>query len=611
MQLGRIGWWRWLVVAIPVVTGLTLTATGIIGADGFDEHFDAKQVVVHPVGDDGLRVREVVDIDFGLNERRGYQRDIPNDFGVPTDVTASSPDARDDLDIRQMIGNETRIRIGNPAITFTGQRRYILEYTLPEARLSSGELALDIIGTDEDLETRRFEVIVTGLELDPARCNVGSRGATGGCDLNRQAGDGAVFRTVIEPLRAGQGITVGGTITGRTTATAIPIPERPVEPDHRLPLSLGMLLVGLGGPIGAFAWSRRLGRNEVFAGGAADAAYGTLGPAVGAGAEQVAVEPAAATVLVPDDELDELATIEFVPPTGVRPWEGRALLGEQIDDDTVAAWFSEMIARDALRIDDSKPSTLMGLGPGWNDLETADRTYLRTLFAGRDSIRLGVYDEKLATLWSTLVRDQRERARTSGWWTRLPRAMRYRAMGPGGPVLMAMLVFTVTAVGFGIVALGQRGLDLLGTWWVALLLGAALPTATAVGAFWHLRGVRSATGSALALRTESFRRFLAASEGQHVDWAWKHGVLREYSAWAVALGEATAWNRALAETNLPDEVRHDLTTPLIVARLTSSFTASRTQPPSPSSGGGGGSHGGGFSSSRVGGGGGGGRSGSW
>ena len=63
--------------------------------------------------------------------------------------------------------------------------------------------------------------------------------------------------------------------------------------------------------------------------------------------------------------------------------------------------------------------------------------------------------------------------------------------------------------------------------------------------------VRSATGSALALRTESFRRFLAASEGRHVEWAWKQGLLREYSAWAVALGAATAWERALAASSVP------------------------------------------------------------
>ncbi len=69
---------------------------------------------------------------------------------------------------------------------------------------------------------------------------------------------------------------------------------------------------------------------------------------------------------------------------------------------------------------------------------------------------------------------------------------------------------------------------------------------------------RTATGSALALRTESFRRFLASSEGRHVDWAWEHGVLREYSAWAVALGAAEAWSRAIGVEQHPRSQRGDV-----------------------------------------------------
>ena len=110
---------------------------------------------------DGVRIREVVDIDFGLNERRGYQRIVPNDFGEPTDISASS-DANDSVNTLNL-GSRTRIRVGNPAITFTGQHRYVLEYILPEARISTGELALDIIGTDEEFRTDRFEVVLTGF----------------------------------------------------------------------------------------------------------------------------------------------------------------------------------------------------------------------------------------------------------------------------------------------------------------------------------------------------------------------------------------------------------------------------------------------------------------
>jgi uncharacterized membrane protein len=123
-------------------------------------------------------------------------------------------------------------------------------------------------------------------------------------------------------------------------------------------------------------------------------------------------------------------------------------------------------------------------------------------------------------------------------------------------------------------------------------------------AYSRMLPARSAQGSALALQAESFRRFLHASEGKHVEWAWSNGLLREYSGWAVALGEADAWTRALAAANVPAPARASMG-PIIVAGHRSSITASHTKPSSSGSGSGG------FSGGSVGGGGGGGSRGSW
>ena len=190
-MLGKVKWWRHAIVGLAIALMAVLAGIRVIGAGDNalfrPEHFDAKQVTVWPVdevqsGGDGIRIREVVDIDFGINERRGYQRIIPNDFGVPINIVASSPDAIDDVDAVQ-VGGETRIRIGDPNITFTGRHRYVLEYELPDAMLSSGQLSLDIIGTDEPLETDRFEVVLTGFEFSETTCDTGSRGNFGGCNL--------------------------------------------------------------------------------------------------------------------------------------------------------------------------------------------------------------------------------------------------------------------------------------------------------------------------------------------------------------------------------------------------------------------------------------------
>ena len=71
--------------------------------------------------------------------------------------------------------------------------------------------------------------------------------------------------------------------------------------------------------------------------------------------------------------------------------------------------------------------------------------------------------------------------------------------------------------------------------------------------------MRTPAGSGLWLRVESFRRFLAESEAYHAEEAAKRGVLREYTAWAVALGEIDRWSRAVsASTVIPETAGSEL-----------------------------------------------------
>lgn len=66
---------------------------------------------------------------------------------------ASSPDAPGRLSVDDQ-GDVTRIRIGEADCEVTGQHRYVLEYTLPEAidnaEFGGGELALDLVGASDD-----------------------------------------------------------------------------------------------------------------------------------------------------------------------------------------------------------------------------------------------------------------------------------------------------------------------------------------------------------------------------------------------------------------------------------------------------------------------------
>ncbi|HEU0040818.1 MAG TPA: DUF2207 domain-containing protein, partial [Jiangellaceae bacterium] len=557
------------------------------------ERFDAKQVTVWPEGDNGVHVREVVDIDFGPTERHGYQRIIPNDFGEPQSVEATS-DVNSDVTVVN-VGNDTRIRIGDPNETITGRHRYTLDYVLPDARLDSGVLALDIIGNDETMETGRFEVVVTGFEFGTTACDTGAFGVLGGCDLVKD--DSGNYVAVIEPLAPGDLITVGGTITGfdEPSLPPIPDPQEPV-PGGFSPLGLVMIPVGVLGGALAFLWNRRRGSNEVAgAGGAADAAFGGL-PTPGTSAATLAGAP---TRRVTDAQLAAMATIEFVPPRGLEPWMGQVLLREFVDQDTVVAWFSEMIAREALVITTDDDQHTLEPGPQRDRVSAADQMHVAQLFRKESSIELGTYDATFAGTWRRVLEEQQDFIRDSGWWSSTAGRSSSIAVGFLGAVLVIAVLVAVNVINFA-----TQGLELLTSPWLAIVLGIALPFFVGLLAYAAMVPSRTATGSALALRTESFRRFLASSEGKHVQWAWDNGLLREYSAWAVALDAADAWERAIRSSDIP-EPQAALGGPLLVHSLAYSMASTSTQPSSS------GGSSGGFSGGGGGGGGGGGSSGSW
>lgn len=580
---------RHATVGVTVAGAGVLGAAGVLGGGFHPERYDGWQVVVAPAGGDALRIREVYDQDFGTTARHGHERTIPDDYGAPTDIEVSSPDAPDDLDVDTIAG-DTRIRIGDPDTTITGQHRYVLAYTLPEAELSQGRLELDLI-EEHEFDVDRVEAIVTGLELAEPVCVVGQFGDTTECPI---VDDGSVYRIEIDALAAGTGITVYGDIVGRRDVVDVPEPALPARRGDRSVLAgagLGVLSAAVVTPI--YLVARRRGSNEVFAGGAADAAFGSL-PAPGTSAT-----PSPAVRLVSDDELGELATTEFVPPDGLEPWEAAALLTERFGNGSVVHYLSGLAGSGAIELTEVDDGLSIARGPRWSELtDPADRALLERIWAlGDPYVAAGKYDAGFAAAWREIRTQLGTRLSARGWWKRGTPTARYTGVGVAA---IAVLVAVGTPIAIG--ALSANGFGALARWPVAIALAVLVPGFVAVCAYATLLPARSARGSALALRAESFRRFLEASEGRHVEWAWQQGLLREYSAWAVALGAADAWSRALAAANVPEPQQY--TTPLLALSHQRSLSSSYTKPSSSSS------SSGGFSGG-VGGGGGGGSSGSW
>jgi hypothetical protein len=577
--------------AVIVFSACGIAASGLFGCVGspvYPERFDAKTVVITPAAthSDGLRITEYVDIDFGTAQRRGYERYIPTDFGEPIDITASSPSAPDDLGLER-VGDELRIRIGDPDIVNTGRHRYELAYTLPETGLASGVFALDIIGTQETLRTERFTVVISGIDLTDTVCSVGGLSEVGGCELLRTARG---LETEIAPLEPGQGITIQGRVNAITDPITVdpgpPLPER--VPDDTVVVTALMLIGGLGGGWAMRRRSIRHGSNLIGGdGSAAGAAFSDgSGP----------------TRSVTDRELAAMATIEFVPPRDIAPWEGTVILEEALTENATEAWFTTLQGRGIIDLAEvTEPSKGLRIAPGpqISSLNPAQAALLADVFANGSPRLLASYDPQFSETWQKIAAWQASHIDARQWWQRRIGSNSARSI-LGIAVILAVVAVIATAVaGVAIRSTGTGIGTLTGTAWFGVVWSATVVAGVAFVAGSATRRSRTASGSAAYLKTESFRRFLAASEARHVEEAWKRGVIREYTAWAVALGEADAWRRAA----------QSVAEPAVMAAVTGTafgthryFSSAHTPPSSSASG---------SSGSGVGSGGGGGRSGSW
>ena len=227
----------------------------------------------------------------------------------------------------------------------------------------------------------------------------------------------------------------------------------------------------------------------------------------------------------------------------------------------------------------------------------AAKYLLDVAFAGRDRLTLGGYDPSFASAWQQVGTELAGWRETSVLWD--PAGDRRRVLARSLGALAGLVGLVLTALAAGLASRHGPG------WLTLVAAGGLLAGAGGAAAIcaWELR-VRTPAGSGLWLRAESFRRFRAASEAPHAEEAAKRGYLREYTAWAVAVGELDRWSRAVAASSVPADVA-GARYPLLGPALLHDTSGSATKPSSDGSGGGGGFGGG------VGGGAGGGGGGSW
>jgi hypothetical protein len=418
---------------------------------------------------------------------------------------------------------------------------------------------------------------VAPWELVNATCHAGTSGATGGCKL-REVEPGHL-QTIVEDLSPGDGVTIRaerGAALAATPNVPAPPTTAPADPGIGLLLpALAAVTAGFGAALSTSALVRRSGRERVGVGGVADAAF------AGGGAPT-------SEVRLDETDLARMATTDFAPPTELTAAQGGLLHAERVLPAHKVAWLIQAAINGEIDLVEEKGKDVRLVRKGQLSGPLA------TAFGGRDEVELGSYDSTFASGWGQVDAQLQAWSVTSGLWDPLADQRKTVARVLG---FLAMLAGGVIAF-FGGFAASRWGPG----WIIAIVIGSLLGGG-GFAAFlrgWELR-VRTPYGSGLWLRVESFRRFLHESETFHAEEAAKRGVLREYTAWAVALDEIDRWERAVAgSTTIPEEA--GLSYVYMAPMLSHSTSSAATAPSSSGGGGGGGS---------VGGGGGGGGGGSW
>jgi hypothetical protein len=288
-------------------------------------------------------------------------------------------------------------------------------------------------------------------------------------------------------------------------------------------------------------------------------------------------------------------------PAGLPSAQGGVLLDGRVLDQHKAAWLIDQAVAGVIDLTPAdtpgKEITLVRLQPG----DPAVARLLDIAFAGRDRLTLGGYDPAFARMWAALGPELSAWPAASGLCDAAAdrRARRVRAVGA-----VAGVVGVAVALLGGYLSARQTGLPLVLVGLGGALVGAG---ATAATRGWELR-VFTPEGSAAWLQVEALRQFLAQSSPAAVDQVIASRQIGRYTAWAVALGEATRWSQLASQIAVPARLPYDSRgvlyagyAPMFVTHCCTSSTASPT-----SAGGSGG--GGGVG---VGGGAGGGGAGSW
>jgi len=235
------------------------------------------------------------------------------------------------------------------------------------------------------------------------------------------------------------------------------------------------------------------------------------------------------------------AAVAFAPPEGIPPRLVSAIVREGVDDVDITASIIDLAVRGYLHFDQGqgKDFTLTPAQGSRQELSDVDqRIYDNLMTKGRPITREQMANQEFYSNYQDMKAIVQKEFDTQQWYKTNPKIVvgGYRMLGAivatGGPAL-AMFVAT---------KLGSMGIPGFG--WIAIplaLLGIGIMAVA------KRMPVRTPLGSAIAIQSFGFKKYLETAEATQIKWEEGQDIFSQYLPYAIGFGCAERWAKIFEE----------------------------------------------------------------
>lgn len=524
------------IAAALIVIGLSFIAPSAHAASDTITRFD-----VHAVVDkDGVfTVTQTIDMAFAYSghgiyawyiTRQGY--DDTQDRRINyTNFKVSSPTGAPTWMETSTGDKHISLRIGDPDRSVTGTQTYVITYTAsgivnPHV-IQSGmdEIYWNVVGTAWEVPIENISITIESpSDVQQTICYTGSD-YKAPCTNHTAEGRVASFHQ--DSLNPGQGFAVvGGWPVGSfpgATLDLVPSSQNPFDLASGGAKAAGG--AGVLSVIAGFLLTRinKRGRDEQFA---------NVTPGM--------VPVTGDKVEIKYEEVKD-AAVQFQPPQGIPPRLVSAVVREGTSDDDITATIIDLAVRGYLHFEQGEGSdfTIRRTSLEPHGLTAVEQRIYDGLFSlGPVVTRATMSSQGFYSTYQSFQSLTSKEFNAQGWYKSSPRAV-VSAWRIGG--LLIALMGGAGAVFVG----GQFARNgLLGVGWMAIpfiLLGLGMM------ALAKRMPVRTAVGSAVAIQSFGFKKYLETAEAKQIKWEEGQDIFSQYLPYAIGFGCADRWAKIFEE----------------------------------------------------------------